>query len=79
MYSFISDVLTDHVSCSHRTNTHSFKNFIEHNLKTVKSEEEKKELGDSDDDRPISKPASQKDKDESENEEASDKEERQVK
>jgi len=36
-------------------------------------------LGDSDDDKPISKPASQKDKDESENEEASDKEEREVK
>jgi hypothetical protein len=36
-------------------------------------------LGDSDDDRPISKPASQKDKDESENGEASEKEEREVK
>lgn len=54
MYSFVNDVFTDHVSCSHRTTNHTFKDFIEHNFKTVKTEEEKKILGDSDSERPMS-------------------------
>jgi len=78
MYSFISDVFVDHVSCSHRTNSTSFKNFLEYNFVTVKSEQEKRELGDSDDERPITIPTSYDSKmmkDESDSEKSSDKEE----
>ena len=77
MYSFISDVFVDHVSCSHRTNTTSFKNFLEHNFVTVKSEQEKQELGDSDDEKPMTIPDTydtQNVKDESDSEKSSEKE-----